>query len=82
MYFAVSDVEPLKNYQILLTFKNGEQKIFNMKPYLETGIFCELIDEKIFKTVRVQFDTVEWANGADIDPETLYFEGKSIKVAG
>ena len=43
-----------------------------MKPYLETGVFKELKDETIFKTVKVSFDTVEWTNEADIDPEILY----------
>jgi hypothetical protein len=74
MYFAVTDVAPLSNYMLRLKFKNGEEKIFDMKPYLETGIFKELKDENIFKTAKVSFDTVEWANEADIDPETLYHE--------
>jgi hypothetical protein len=78
MYFAVTDVQPLNNYLLHLVFKNGEQKLFDMKPYLETGIFKDLKDEKIFKTAKVSFDTVEWANEADIDPETLYHESKAI----
>jgi hypothetical protein len=72
MYFAVTEVTPLENYKLSLKFKNGEEKIFDMKPYLEIGIFKELKDEALFKTVRVSFDTVEWANEADVDPETLY----------
>ena len=43
-----------------------------MKPYLDKGIFQELKDKKKFKTVRVSFDSIEWANQADIDPEILY----------
>jgi hypothetical protein len=72
MYFAVTEVTPLENYKLSLKFKNGEEKVFDMTPYLETGIFKELKDETLFKTVRISFDTVEWANEADIDPETLY----------
>jgi Protein of unknown function (DUF2442) len=79
MYFAVTDVTPLNNYLLRLKFKNGEEKIFDMKPYLKTGIFQTLKDESIFKTVKVSFDTVEWANEADIDPETLYHESVMIK---
>jgi Protein of unknown function (DUF2442) len=78
MYFAVTDVTPLNNYMLRLRFKNGEEKFFDMKPYLETGIFRELKNENIFKTARVNFDTVEWANKADIDPETLYHESVVI----
>ena len=78
MFFAVINVTPLNNYLLRLKFKNGEEKIFDMKPYLETGIFKTLKDKKIFQTVRVSFDTVEWANEADIDPETLYLEGVAL----
>ncbi|MEJ7680100.1 MAG: DUF2442 domain-containing protein [Segetibacter sp.] len=79
MFFAVTNVQPLSNYLLRLTFENGEQKIFDMKPYLETGIFQGLKDESIFKTAKVTFDTVEWANQADIDPETLYHESKALR---
>jgi hypothetical protein len=78
MFFAVINVTPLDNYLLRLKFKNGEEKIFDMKPYLETGIFKSFKDKKIFQTARVSFDTVEWANEADIDPETLYHEGVAL----
>jgi hypothetical protein len=86
MYFAVTDVQPLANYLLRLTFKNGEQKVFDMKPYLNTGIFQALKDERIFKSAKVSFDTVGWENEADIDPETLYHEsfpyiGKPVESA-
>ena len=79
MFFAVTDVAPLNNYMLRLKFKNGEEKVFDMKPYLEIGIFKELKDETIFKTAKVSFDTVEWANEADIHPETLYHESEGLK---
>ncbi|MBF8984883.1 DUF2442 domain-containing protein [Lutibacter sp. B2] len=72
MYLAIVDVKPLQDYKLLLTFENGEKRTFDMKPYLDKGIFRELKDEKIFKTVRVSFDSIEWSNEADIDPEVLY----------
>lgn len=72
MFFAVIDVQPFPDYLLRLTFKNGEQKVFDMKPYLDIGIFQELKNEQIFKSAKVSFDTVEWENKADIDPETLY----------
>lgn len=72
MYLSVIDVEPLSNYQLLLTFENGEKRIFDMKPYLDKGIFKELRDERMFKSVKVSFDSIEWPNQADIDPEVLY----------
>ncbi|MCF8360232.1 MAG: DUF2442 domain-containing protein [Prolixibacteraceae bacterium] len=78
MYLAVKDVEALDNYFLLLTFENGEKKQFDVKPYLEVGIFKELKDLRMFKTVKKSFDSIEWANEADIDPEVLY--EKSITI--
>lgn len=80
MFFAVKSVIALDKYLLRLEFENGEEKIFDMKPHLETGIFKMLQDEKLFKTAKVAFDTVEWANEADIDPETLYHEGVALST--
>jgi len=79
MYLAVTEVEPLEDYRLLLTFENGEIRIFDMKPYLEKGVFQELKDEKLFRTVRVSFDSIEWSNQADIDPEVLYEKSKAYQ---
>ena len=72
MYLAVKEVKPIDNYKLILTFENNEVKKFDMIPYLDKGIFQELKDENLFKAVKVSFDSIEWPNEADIDPETLY----------
>jgi hypothetical protein len=79
MYLAIKEVRPQDNYMLLLTFENGEKRQFDMKPYLDLGIFQELKDLRLFNTVKTSFDSVEWENEADIDPETLY--QNSIRVA-
>ena len=78
IYLAASQVEPQDNYLLLLTFENGEKRKFDMKPYLNKGVFKELEDVSLFNTVRKSFDSIEWDNEADLDPETLYAD--SIKV--
>jgi hypothetical protein len=72
MLVGVTDVKPLPDYKLLLIFDNGEKRIFDCSSYLDTGIFKELKDIKLFETVHVSFDTVEWSNGADLCPECLY----------
>ena len=72
MYLAIKDVKPKEDYLLLLTFENGEKRQFDMKPYLDLGIFQELKDLKLFNTAKTSFDTIEWANEADLDPEPLY----------
>ena len=76
MFFAVINVTPLDNCQLLLKFENGKENIFDMKPYLHGGIFRELKDEAIFKTVKISL--IEWANQANIDLETLYHAGVAL----
>jgi hypothetical protein len=78
MYLAVIEVIPLDNYLLLLTFENREKRQFDVKPYLDFGIFRELKDLKLFNTVKTNFDTIEWENEADFDPELLYLVSKSI----
>jgi Protein of unknown function (DUF2442) len=75
MYFSVKHVEPKDNYFLVLTFEDGEKKLFDMKPHLNKGIFRELNDIVLFNTVHVSFNSVAWANEADFDPEALYEGG-------
>jgi len=79
MYLAVTDVKPQKEYILLLTFENEEKRLFDMKPYLNHGVFKELKNINIFNTVKVNFDTIEWINEADFDPEALYLNSTELK---
>jgi len=72
MYLAVKEVKPINNYNLILTFENGEKRLFDMNPFLDKGIFKELRDISKFNTVKLSFDTIEWDNEADLDPEILY----------
>ena len=73
MYLGVKAVEPRADYMLLLTFENDEQRLFDVKPYLDFGtVFRALKDPSMFNTARVFADTVGWANNADFDPELLY----------
>jgi len=73
MYLGVKAVKPQDDYMLLLTFENGEQGLFDMKPYLDFGpVFRALKEPSKFNSVRVYYDTVSWANEADLDPEILY----------
>jgi len=79
MYLAIKSVQPLPNYNLILTFENGEKRQFDVNPFLNQGIFRELKDISKFNRVRVSFDTVEWENEADLDPEILYQQSKRLE---
>lgn len=76
MYLSVIDVKPLDNYKLFLKFENNEERIFDVNPYLEIGKFTELKNKKLFSSVKVSFDSIEWGNGLDLDPELLYEKAK------
>jgi hypothetical protein len=77
MYLSIINVRPLRNYELELTFENNEVKIFDVKDYLETGIFSRLKDEKLFNQVRILFDSITWPGGIDLDPEVLYEKSRT-----
>lgn len=78
-YFAVKDVKPLNDYQLLITFKNQEKKIFDVKPYLKYSAFQSLKDVSIFNQVHTNGETVVWNDDIDIAPEYLYENSRKIK---
>lgn len=80
MYLAVIDVIPQDNFFLLLTFENGEKRQFDMKPYLEYGIFKELKNLNIFNSVKISFDSIAWDNQADLDPELLYEKSQKLDI--
>lgn len=80
MYIGVKTVEALENYRLALTFENDERGIFDMTPYLDTGIFRELRDVPLFRSAHIAFDSVAWNNGADICPEMLYAQANKTTL--
>lgn len=71
-------VKPEDDFLLVIKFDDGKVKRFDVKPYLEKGVFKELKDRDYFRNVHVTFDTVQWEHEQDISPETLYIEGEEI----
>jgi hypothetical protein len=74
----VTQVSPEDNHHLLLEFSNGERREFDVAPYLEKGIFKSLKDETYFRRVRVSLGTVEWPEGQDFCPDTLFELSKAL----
>jgi len=70
----VTNVKPEKNYTLHLWFNNGEEGVLDIKPYLDKGIFRELQDMSMFNSVRPFIGTIQWANEADLCPDTVYLD--------
>lgn len=76
----VKSVKPQEDHCLLLTFENGEKRIFDLKPYLEKPVFKQLKNVALFKTARVVSGSVEWQGDVDLSYDTLYLESKAVKT--
>lgn len=68
----VNSVEAVPDFGLLLTFNSGEQRHFDMRPYLHYPVFRRLENPGFFLMARVDYGTVTWPGDIDIAPETLY----------
>lgn len=69
---SVTFVHARDDFHLELKFSTGELGLFDMRPYLDKGVFRRLQDLTLFKQAYVAFDTVCWPGDLDIAPETLY----------
>lgn len=67
-----TDVIALEDYELLITFKNGEKKIFDVKPYLQLKLYEPLMNKGFFKLAKADGMTVYWNDDLDICPDELY----------
>jgi hypothetical protein len=75
----IAKVSPESNYMLRLYFTNGEVRRFDVKPYLEIGIFQALKDVSLFNSAKPDGLSVEWANEASICPDTLYLNSEPVE---
>ena len=72
----VHEVEPLHDFVVCVTFTNDEQRAIDLTRYIERGPIFEPVrsDAAFFRAVHVAGGTIAWPNGADIDPDVLYYD--------
>jgi hypothetical protein len=76
----VVSVTPLQDFHIEVTFETEERRIFDLKPYLDHGVFGQLRDPAIFLTAHVAAGSVEWRGATSLSSpalsfDTLYLDG-------
>lgn len=75
----VVQVKVLEDYRLNLVFDDGARGVFDMRPYLERGVFRTLKDKRVFESAHIEYGTVVWPNEIDIAPERLY--GDMARIA-
>ncbi len=74
----IKSVKPQTDYKLFLIFDNDEKGIFSVSPYLDRGLFSQLRDKHIFNSVRPFLGSIQWSNGLDLCPDTLYLDCERI----
>ena len=74
----VSDVEAKDDYVLLVKLSNGKKGLFDVKPYLDKGIFIELKDKSLFNAVRPAFGGIVWPHQQDFSADTIEYEMKQV----
>ena len=75
----VKFVQPGDDHCLILTFENGETRVFDLKPYFDKPVFARLKNPALFKTMRVVSGSVEWQGEIDLSYDTLYLQSKAIQ---
>ena len=74
----VKKIRPVDGYLLELLFQNGERRVFDLKPYLNRGVFARLQNRAIFRAARVVAGSVEWPGEIDLSYDTLYLESQPL----
>ncbi len=74
-------VQTLANFELLVSFADGEQRHFSMEPYFSYPAYKTLRQREKFNKAYVLNGTVAWFDDIDMSPDTLYLEGKKIAKA-
>lgn len=96
-YFAggrkrLAAVAPQRDFTLLLTYEDGEQRVYDMKPFLEKGgVFAQFRDYEEFKRVYLDDEhvvawdidptvdsNVVWNNKVDICPDGCYVDSMPL----
>ncbi|SLM30427.1 conserved hypothetical protein [Desulfamplus magnetovallimortis] len=78
MYWDVKVSKPLPDYKVFVEIEDGRKGIFDVKPYLQHGLFKKLKDVNYFNKVYILFGALTWPDEQDIAPETLLDEMEFI----
>jgi hypothetical protein len=74
----VTSVFSLQDYELLVSFDDGQLRRFSMRPYLDFPAYQPLTEASRFMEVHVFNGTVAWPGDIDISPDTLYLAGKPV----
>jgi len=76
----VTDAKALPDYRLWIRFSDNTDGEIHLREFITSDarpIVTALRDQAAFSAIRVEMDTVVWANGFDLAPEFLYAQVKA-----
>jgi hypothetical protein len=89
MLKQVIQVNPNPDFTVYIYFSDGKIKLFDMKTFLNKGVFVQISDlDNFLSKCTVMNGTLAWdlsgkydpSNCIDIDPEVIYSTSISVAV--
>ena len=68
------------DYTLFVELSDGRSGKFDVKPYLDKGVFTELKDRNYFKQVKPFFCGIAWPNEQDLSADTIAYELKQCNT--
>ena len=65
-------VKPLEDDELLITFQNGETKIFDAKPLLSLPLYKSLNNKGFFCIAKADGMCIYWNEDIDLCPDMVY----------
>ncbi|HEV2969390.1 MAG TPA: DUF2442 domain-containing protein [Pirellulales bacterium] len=84
MLIDIVDARPLDEYRVHLRFEDGVEGTIDLAKLVRfESVFAPLHEKAFFNQVHVnsELGTIEWPNGADLDPDVLYAEITGIPIS-
>ena len=79
----VTELKVITDLYLLLTFSNGEMKVYYATELLKYPAYEKLKDFSFFKQAYIENGVVMWGNGEiDISPEEMYEKSFSYEKVG
>ena len=80
----VTEANDLPEFRLRVRFSDETEGVVDLKEFIAADhrpIVAELRNPAAFAAIRVEMDTVVWANGFDLAPEFLYAQARAHSLA-
>jgi len=76
-YPKIKNVEPMAGKMLLVTFNNNTKKIYDCSSLLEEGAFMPLLNDALFRSVKVDRYGygIIWSDEIDLSESELWING-------